>query len=240
MQPSDQKREHRRLVVSDLHLFSLRSHGWECIDSVRREFQSLDTLVLNGDIFDFRFATRANIEQLQSQAIHWLLQLKQDHPQCEVHYVLGNHDCREDFHKRLTRLSSERPGFQVHEHLFQLDSALFLHGDCANRLVNLRRFECKRARSERGSLLGQIALSVYLCAENAGLHGLIHKACFPQRQTVKRIARQLDKIKPGCRSKIRHCFFGHTHLPFADYEFEGIRFHNTGSGTTLGFRPLYF
>ena len=62
------------LAVSDLHLFAHRSIGAECFDSIRPQLATTDVLVLNGDIFDFRWATLKHDAVIDS-AISWLRDL---------------------------------------------------------------------------------------------------------------------------------------------------------------------
>ena len=47
----------RGMAVSDLHLFAYRSAGEEYFNSLRPQLNATDILVLNGDIFDFRWST---------------------------------------------------------------------------------------------------------------------------------------------------------------------------------------
>jgi UDP-2,3-diacylglucosamine hydrolase len=47
----------RGLVISDLHLFSPRSKAVELLVGIQEKLASADVLVLNGDIFDFRWST---------------------------------------------------------------------------------------------------------------------------------------------------------------------------------------
>jgi UDP-2,3-diacylglucosamine hydrolase len=69
----------------------------------------------------------------------------------------------------------------------------------------------------------------YAWADRFGVTRLVHEWEFPRHPTVQRLLRFFDFECPGWRRDTRDCYFGHTHLPFADYEAEGIRFHNTGS-----------
>jgi hypothetical protein len=56
----------RGLVVSDLHLFARRSRGMTCFESLRGELESVDVLVLNGDIFDFRWSVLPDHQATQA------------------------------------------------------------------------------------------------------------------------------------------------------------------------------
>ena len=94
----------RGLAVSDLHLFARRSAGEEYLHSLRSQLASTDVLVLNGDIFDFRWSTLPSVEATAARALEWLEALHAAYPSCTIHYVLGNHDCPTFFRARLDRL----------------------------------------------------------------------------------------------------------------------------------------
>src|SRR5688572_3309334 len=83
----------RGMAVSDLHLFAYRSAGMEYFDALRSQLTSADVLVLNGDIFDFRWSTLPNPEITANRAVEWLQAVRGAYPSCAIHYVLGNHDC---------------------------------------------------------------------------------------------------------------------------------------------------
>ena len=110
----------RGIVVSDLHLFAHRSHGDACFQSLRAELESVDLLVLNGDIFDFRWSTLRGHDTTADAAAIWLQNLAADFPRCEIHYVLGNHDCLSLFRKRLPLLCSAESRLHWHEHHLRL------------------------------------------------------------------------------------------------------------------------
>ncbi len=39
----------------------------------------------------------------------------------------------------------------------------------------------------------------------------------------------MDREPTGIAEGVTDVYFGHTHLDFVDYEYGGVRFHNTGS-----------
>jgi UDP-2,3-diacylglucosamine hydrolase len=83
--------------------------------------------------------------------------------------------------------------------------------------------------------------TAYECVDRLGMTRRIHEWHFPRRKTVERITFYLDSTHPGWRASTRDCFFGHTHLPFSNYTYDGIQFHNTGSGIhNLEFNPISF
>jgi UDP-2,3-diacylglucosamine hydrolase len=231
----------RVAVVSDLHLFARRSQGNACLESLRRELASVQTLVLNGDIFDFRWSTVGDLDMSVSAAIAWLRDLSGKFPDCQFHYVLGNHDCLAGFKERLAALSVSAPRLRWHEHALRLDSVLFLHGDCADRPMDASGFCRYRARWENDRQRSAFAATAYLVADRLGITRFTQQRHFPQKQTVKRIVHYLDQTTPDWRQTVRHCYFGHTHLPFTGYPQDGVTFHNTGSAIRgMAFNPIFF
>jgi len=231
----------RGLVVSDLHLFARRSRGEACFQSLRADLASVDLLVLNGDIFDFRWSTLRNHDATVDAAASWLRKLAADFPRCEVHYVLGNHDCLTLFRERLSLLCSRHPRLHWHEHHLRLAAALFLHGDCAVRRMDLPALRAYRRAWEHDRQRGSLAATAYFVADRAGLTRLAHDWRFPRERTVARIARYLDHAQAGWRTQIRDAYFGHTHLAFSGQQQEGVTFHNTGSAIRgQEFKPIRF
>ena len=241
MHPGTSRYTRRGVVLSDLHLFSRRSQGVDCVRSMRPALASAEVLVLNGDIFDFRWSTLRGLETTAAAALDWLRGLAEGFPNCRIHYVLGNHDCLALFRERLAALAVALPRLQWHEHALRLGSALFLHGDCADGEMDASRLRQHRKPWENDRQRGGFAATAYLVADRFGLTRFTQARYFPRRQTVERIAYYLDRTSPGWRSDLRDCYFGHTHLPFSDYEHHGVAFHNTGSAIRgMDFHPIVF
>jgi len=229
------------MALSDLHLFSRRSQGVDHLESLRARLSSLDLLVLNGDIFDFRWSTLPSHESTVRAALAWLEELVRGLPNCQVHFLLGNHDCLRLFQEGLAGLVKSLPRFQWHEYFLQLDTALFLHGDCVQRRVDSQGLDQYRERWRQDRRRGKLAAHAYGWIDRLGVTRLGHQWHFPLRDTLERITGYLDRANPGWRKRTRDCYFGHTHLPFANFEHEGILFHNTGSAIRhMRFHPVTF
>jgi UDP-2,3-diacylglucosamine hydrolase len=200
-----------------------------------------EALVLKGDTFDFRWSTLGRHDETLPAAMDWLRNVARDFPRCRIHLIVGNHDCTAAFLVELNRLTGEVARFQWHEYSLRLGQALFIHGDCAHRQMDhhgLRRFRRKWHGDWR---CGAALSAAYVCADRLGITRRVHEWHFPRAKTVERIVHYLDRTQPGLREQIRDCYFGHTHLPFANYEHAGILFHNTGSAIlNLDFNPLRF
>lgn len=231
----------RGLVLSDLHLFARRSEGAARFALLCERLRQLDVLVLNGDIFDFRWSCLRDMEATQAAAAAWLRGLASDLPRCAVHFIMGNHDCLAAFQDQLAALADDLTNFHWHASWLRLGSAVFVHGDCVHASVNEEAFQRYREVWRNDRQRGPLGAAAYSCADRLGITRLVHAGHFPRRRTVRRIARYLDDASPGWRDSTRNCYFGHTHLPFARHEHEGIFFHNTGSAIRgMDFQPAVF
>lgn len=228
--------------MSDLHLFAYRSAGMEYFDALRAQLTSADVLVLNGDIFDFRWSTLPSSEITANRAVEWLQAVRDAYPSCALHYVLGNHDCPAFFRMRLDALAKTLERFQWHEYGVRIGTALFVHGDCTHRTMNpagLRRFR-EDWDNDRQHGCGW-RTKAYVAADRLGVTRAAHQLGFPRKTTVARVIHYLDHASPAWRSATRDFYFGHTHQPFSNHRHGDIRFHNTGSAIRgMGFNPLAF
>jgi predicted MPP superfamily phosphohydrolase len=232
----------RGMAVSDLHLFAHRSAGREYFGSLRSQLISADLLVLNGDIFDFRWSTLATPEITAHRAVEWLQAVRDVYPCCAIHYVLGNHDCPAFFRERLNALAKTLERFQWHEYGVRIGTALFVHGDCTHRRMNpagLRKFR-KEWDNDRHHGRGW-RTRAYVAGDRLGVTRVAHQLGFPRGMTVARAMHYLDQASPAWRVNTRNVYFGHTHQPFSNHPHGDILFHNTGSAIRgMGFNPLAF
>lgn len=225
------------LVLSDLHFLSRRSDAETLFQQeIIPQLSNLDTLVLNGDIFDFRWAGRPLSESIP-WSIDWLHDLLEQYPHLEIYYVIGNHDCIPEF---VTQLNSiER--IKVQNHHLILGQHLFLHGDAANYFMDQARFERFRKGWENDQPRSQFSMKLYQIGDILKLSAISHHLYFFGNVAAKRIGRHLDTIIPGWDQAIEHCYFGHTHIPFKAYKNHQATFHNTGSAIRgMGFEPMNF
>jgi UDP-2,3-diacylglucosamine pyrophosphatase LpxH len=231
----------RGIVVSDLHLFARRSQARQQFEALLPDLQTARVLVLNGDIFDFRWSTLPGIHATTSAALDWLADLLARFPDCEIHYIIGNHDCLQSFRAQVRGLATRHPRLHCHELGVRLGNALFLHGDCTHRTMNAARLLHYRQCWDNDRQHGELRARAYEVIDQLGITRFTHHRWFPQRRTVERIVHYLDDANPGWRNGLRDCYFGHTHLPFSGYEHRGIHFHNTGSSIRgMGFNPIAF
>jgi hypothetical protein len=229
------------VVISDLHLFARRSMALDCLEGIRVELNQADVLVLNGDTFDFRWSTLRGLDTTQRAAADWLRGLRDAYPRCEIHFVLGNHDCLASFVDELNALAETLPRFQWHEYWLRLGPALFLHGDCAHRIMGEHELHRYREPWRRDRQRGTLGALAYACVDHLGFTRLGQVWKFPRSKTIQRVAHYLDRTCSGWRDGVLDCYFGHTHVPFSNYQVGGINFHNTGSAIrSMAFNPLVF
>ena len=69
-------------VLSDLHLFTSRSDGERWEDDIAGAAGEGDFLVLNGDIFDFRWSTLPSVDATLDAAVAWLDRWLVEFPRC--------------------------------------------------------------------------------------------------------------------------------------------------------------
>ncbi len=229
------------LVISDLHLFSRRSRAEELLEEMRDTLASADVLVLNGDVFDFRWSVLPDMRATIHAAMDWLDNLMEVRAGRTVHYLLGNHDCVSCFTEALSDFARTRPSLHCHESLLRIGGNVFLHGDCANRRMDAESHRRYREAWSRDKQRGAVGRFFYDAADASGASRKVHDLWFPQAGTVARVAHHLDHILPRWRGEIGHCYFGHTHLPFTGHRHDGVLFHNTGSAIRdMDFLPLAF
>lgn len=229
------------LVISDLHLFSRRSRAVELLVEMEDQITSAEVLVLNGDVFDFRWSVLPDMRATIDAAFDWLDAVLERRSGKPVHYLLGNHDCVGCFTEKLSDFAESRPSLHCHEFFLRIGNNLFLHGDCANRPMDAKGHLRYREAWIRDKQRGAIGRLFYDAADVLGASRKVHDLWFPQHGTVRRVAHYLDHILPGWREEMGHCYFGHTHLPFTGHRHEGVTFHNTGSAIRgMEFLPLAF
>lgn len=226
--------------VSDLHLFSRRSlaekHGRLIHEAVRNSH----TFVLGGDIFDFRWSTLGTPEQSVAAAIAWLDRLVRPHPDCQFHFVLGNHDFNHRFLQALDSYSAQADNLQTHHYCLRMGQSVFLHGDavdhpamCADRLKVHRR---QWLRDEHRSPVRHL---LYDWAVKARLHKLTAHVMHPHLRVTQRLGGYLERIGQGATAGVEQVYFGHTHKLMDSFRWGGMAFHNGGAPMAgLPFRIL--
>jgi len=217
-------------VISDLHYFSQRSVLPTYWSSICKALEQSKHFVLNGDIFDFRWSTVGDFAETARKAKTWLSNLMQQAPQCEFHYILGNHDSLPLFVETLSELAEETPNLSVHKTCFRLGNNIFLHGDIYGNNMNAADLIAYRENFHRAASKprGSAANALYSLFVATQLHHL-PRMLIPRDVICRRILEFLGNTVPEYLNEPTHIYFGHTHNPFEAYHYRDHYFYNTGS-----------
>ena len=220
----------KTVFASDLHLFSRRSQAPRHVPALHAAASDANTFVLGGDIFDFRWSMHGSSEETTRHAIRWLDELVGSHPQCDFHFVQGNHDCNRRFVSALETYSATSPNLTLHPYYVRLGKNVFLHGDAADHPeMSAQRLTKRREHWSSDETRSQVRHVLYDLAVTARLHRLAGKVAHPRRRVVHRILGYLNRIQHGPESGVEHVYFGHTHDALENYRYRGVTFHNPGA-----------
>lgn len=218
-------------VISDLHYLSNRAAFDRYKSAIREQLAGAEVVVLNGDIFDFRWRGKRSLEQSLDEAELLLREIVSWSPASRVCFVVGNHDSHPQFLHRLEKLSQSCERFEWEFVELIIDSNLFIHGDI---LHVQSRNELEKYRAEfhdERVIYAQLALP-YKYIHHLRVPRLILKS-----HSINRHVAHLDGLLQsgviGNSRRITDVFFGHTHKAFADFEYNQRRYHNTG-GVLIG------
>ncbi len=214
--------------VSDLHLFSQRSHAEKHDDLLHDAAEKSDVFVLGGDIFDFKWSTLPTLDESISAAGCWLVDFATAHSNCQFHLLLGNHDHDLQFMGELQRVRREASNFAWDPYLLRMGEAVFLHGDVADHGGH-EALENSRSRNPKHKRKGTTANLMYDMVMHSRLHVVVPMIVYPRRRVASRILSYLEQIGHGREDGTKHVYFGHTHRAMENYEHGGIYFHNGGA-----------
>jgi UDP-2,3-diacylglucosamine hydrolase len=209
-------------VVSDLHLFTPWSGADDYLSAMHTAAAGADFFVLNGDVVDFRWSDRGSVEATADAAVAWVRELAGPHPDCRFVYVMGNHDRCRLLADGLKALGTDVPNVEARAAHARIGAALFVHGD----LFLTHPAEDPLAPELRGRMRQPPTVFNRAYGTLHAMRG--HRALrlvFWKRWCASRIRRALGSAEAG----LTDVYFGHTHVPFADYRHGPLAFHNTGS-----------
>lgn len=228
------------IVLSDFHLFSSRSSFPALERAVRSELAEARTVVLNGDIFDFRWSTLDGNDQTVAAALSFLEELCESFPAAHFHFIPGNHDSFPPFIAELSRTSAEWSNFTLHQWMFRYGDALFLHGDQLHAPSGLKELELYRARFHTGERAGRLLKAGHDLLVALRIHSLFGYN-LDREAACRSILQFIRNAAPHELSELRSIYFGHTHRPFENVTVEGVSFNNTGALIKgIGYRLLRF
>jgi UDP-2,3-diacylglucosamine hydrolase len=230
--------------MSDLHLFANRSLADSMQSAIHRSARQSDTLILGGDIFDFRWSRWKDQARTIQESIRWLETLLKVNPECQIHYLLGNHDASQAFVDELTQLAQAYANLEWHPHLMRLRSCVFLHGDIIDAGIPLsedfhNQLDQLRKRKDERALPAKFRHTLYDAAVTTRVHRLVATVANPKARVLARVSEYLNWAGHGSVSGVRDVYFGHTHRRMEGEIYAGMRFHNPGASIKgLDFRMI--
>jgi UDP-2,3-diacylglucosamine hydrolase len=214
------------LVVSDFHLFRRETSPEARLADIIARVQGKDFLVLNGDMFDFRWTGLPTVAETEDAALDWLKQLARCLEKVRILYVFGNNDCHTAYLGRLRRELAEFTLLQCFPAFAQIDDVFFCHGDIPvffpflSPYSRILRRDIKR-KSETYQACFETLIQPWLRA--------LTRKIFTPRRSARNIRRAFRNHPVPFSTPIRRVYFGHIHVPFEDLTFGGLRFFNTGA-----------
>ena len=229
----------RGYFLSDLHLFSKRSQAEAYTEQIREAASRAHTLVLGGDIFDFKWRTRSSMNHAIEDAIRWIQELVESHPKCVFYYVLGNHDAHPDFVVALDRFAFEQPRLIWQPYVLRLGRCVFLHGDILDGDSKHEVVDARRRMHDDKPLPHPIRHWLYDAVIKARLHRVAAHVANRPSNVLKGLDRYLKEQGLDASSGVTDIYFGHTHREMDGVEYSGLTFHNGGASIKgLGFRII--
>ncbi len=226
--------------VSDLHLLTARSNAARYLAAIEAAAARSQVFVFGGDVFDFHWATIPAI-CAAAEAARWLRQLAETCPECQFHYLLGNHDHHAAFIERLIELDRDVPNLAWDHHCLRLGSKVFLHGDVLGRGITAERLIERRGRPHHHRVREVWEHQAYDLAITTGLHKPVPYFLHPTPIVVRKILRYLRRTGHGPEDGVRDVYFGHIHRVLSGYPCHGLRFHSGGASIRgLKFRIVEF
>jgi UDP-2,3-diacylglucosamine pyrophosphatase LpxH len=215
--------------LSDLHWLSERSSAPSYMPSIHRAASQAHTMILGGDIFDFRWSHHASLQQSIDDSVRWLSDLIHAHSQCRFHYLLGNHDCHPDFVAALDRLSFAEPRLAWQPHWLRIDNCVFLHGDVLDG--GLDHDELERSRRKMDDKKSPLPYRhwLYNVVVRSRIHRVVATVAKPHASVLKKLSRYLREQGQHSDQGISDVYFGHTHRAMESWEYDGMSFHNSGA-----------
>lgn len=227
--------------LSDLHLFSRRSIGQQRWEQYAYSIAAAESIVLGGDMFDFRWSHLGALEATLDAAATWLEKAIQLNPTASWVYLLGNHDSHPKLQALLSSINDRHPNFVWSPNFWRIGSNVFLHGDVLDGIRHEGGLESYRALFHEDLPRGQLSNLLYAAVLRTRLHGIVPRVRHRRTQTCRTLLEYLRQCDTALLPKVRNIYFGHTHVPMQSYPFDRFYFHNAGSGIRhLEFKPVRF
>jgi UDP-2,3-diacylglucosamine pyrophosphatase LpxH len=227
----------RSFFFSDLHLLANRSSGPVIAADIFRATQQAHTMVLGGDIFDFKWSTLASLQDSIEDSIRWLERLIDSQQRCMFYYVLGNHDAHPSFVAALDRLAFRQPRLVWQPYVIRLDHCVFLHGDVVDCEPNEESIAASRRRIEDRPFPARSKHLLYDAVVRARLHRVVVQLAVRPSTVLRKLAIYLSSQGLTAENGVKDVYFGHTHRDVDGLCYQGMTFHNGGASIKgLSFR----
>ncbi len=215
--------------LSDLHLFARRSSADRLTPRIHEIAKHSHTMILGGDIFDFKWSTRPSLEHSISDSISWLESLVVSNPHCSFYYLLGNHDAHPLFVSALAQLATCHAKLDWHPHFLRLENCVFLHGDIVDCEPCHIALAAHREKVDAKPNPQWVSHMLYDAAVHARLHRLAATLVKRRKTVLRRLSRYLDEQGLGPDLGVSDVYFGHTHRNVDGVVFNRLTFHNGGA-----------
>lgn len=219
----------RSFFLSDLHLFARRSKGHAVEARIHESARRAHTMVLGGDIFDFKWSTRPSLEHSIAESISWLEELVSAHPQCAFHFLLGNHDSHPKFVSELDRLAFRLPRLEWQPYVLRLGNCVFLHGDIIDAEPNEATLAERREARDQKRPPPRISHLLYDAVVLTRMHRFAARMAKSQRSILRKLTHYLSEQGLDAAHGVRDVYFGHTHRVVDGVKYGGLTFHNGGA-----------
>ena len=228
----------RGIFVSDLHVFSGRSVGESLGNGLQAKHPRARLLMLGGDIFDFKWSSMTAAGTLLA-AEKWLLNMLQQWDG-KVVFLAGNHDCAPNFLQVLNEVASRNDRFTWHDHQLQMGDSVFLHGDVLDAGQSISELASYRGKFHHCSNQSKVSRQAYSALVAMRIHRMAPQLRHRPTLTCLKLHRLLPQLVEQ-PAKVRHVFFGHTHVGIGGRQVNGVAFHNPGAAIRhIEFKPIEF
>ena len=219
----------RGYFLSDLHLFARRSTAMSIEPMIREAASKSHTMVLGGDIFDFKWSTFPTLDSSINKAIAWLEALVVSYPKCSFYYLLGNHDAHPRFVSELDRLAFRQPRLEWQPYVLRILECVFLHGDIVDCEPSNTILAERRKLHESKPYPRRYAHWLYYVVVNARLHRAAMHVVIRPKSVLRKLTQYLTNEGLDSKHGVSDVYFGHTHREVDGVQYAGLTFHNGGA-----------
>lgn len=231
----------RGCFLSDLHLLSPRSDWDRRQVHWERDLSQADLIVFGGDIFDFRWSHHADHEATLHAVELRLWDWIERFPAGRMVYLLGNHDSHPDIEEVLEKTSAGCDRFSWQREVYAEADCVFCHGDMLDAGGCGPELRTYRSTFHHELPPSPWAHRAYDLIVAARIHRAVPALRHRPLASCQRLATYLWLGYGETMTTAKRVFFGHTHVPIAGLQVEGLEFFNPGASLRhLPFAPVMF